>query len=207
MDLEEIDLAGLLEDSESSSSESSSSSSESSSSSSESSSSSSSSSESSSSSSESSSSSSSSSESSSSESSLSKSKESTKSKNESQKSNLWEEVEEYYKEQEKFNLKKKEKKNNIKPEDNIEFINKNHTLTAVGKNINIKINKGKFILYDEALKNLENSINLIGNDIIKIKLNILFNLITEEEGIQKFTLKKKEIDELFKKKNINFRKL
>ena len=63
-----------------------------------------------------------------------------------------------------------------------------------------EINKGKFTLYDEALKNLEDSIDLIGNDIIKIKLNILFNLTTEEEGIQNFTLKKKELDELLKKK-------
>ena len=81
-------------------------------------------------------------------------------------------------------------------------INKDYTLTAIGKHTNIKIDKGSYVLYEEALSSLDNNINIIGDDIVKIKLNILFNLINQEEGIQAFELKKKELDEILKQKNV-----
>ena len=111
-------------------------------------------------------------------------------------------VNDYYKEQQKFNLKKKEKKYNLKSDEKKEFINKDYTLTAIGKHTNIKIDKGSYVLYEEALSSLDNNINIIGDDIVKIKLNILFNLINQEEGIQAFELKKKELDEILKQKNV-----
>lgn len=126
----------------------------------------------------------------------------SKSKILSQKSNFWEIVNDYYKEQQKFNLKKKEKKYNLKSDEKKEFINKDYTLTAIGKHTNIKIDKGSYVLYEEALSSLDNNINIIGDDIVKIKLNILFNLINQEEGIQAFELKKKELDEILKQKNV-----
>jgi len=126
----------------------------------------------------------------------------SKTKQVSQKSNFWDAVSDYYKEQQKFNLKKKEKKHNLKSDEKIEFINKDSTLTAIGKHTNIKIDKGSYVLYDEALSSLENNINVIGNDIIKTKLNILFNIINQEDGIQTFDLKKKELDEILKQKTV-----
>jgi hypothetical protein len=127
---------------------------------------------------------------------------SSKSKTTSPQSELWEAVNDYYKEQQKFNLKKKEKKGGIQSDEKMEFMNKEHTLTAIGKYTNIKIDKGSYVLYHEALAKLEKDINLIGNDIITIKSNILFNLINEEEGIQSFDLKKKELDEILKQKKV-----
>ena len=129
-------------------------------------------------------------------------KTSYKTKSLSQKTNFWEAVGDYYKEQQKFNLKKNEKKHKLKSDDKMEFINKDFTLTAIGKHTNIKIDKGSYVLYDEAISSLENNINVIGNDIIKTKLNILFNLINQEDGIQTFDLKKKELDEILKQKTV-----
>jgi len=70
-------------------------------------------------------------------------------------------------------------------------------------NLNIEIQKGKYMLSDNLLINLENKINNIKIEIIKIKLDYLFNYITQEDALVKFNLLKDELD----KENILYNKV
>lgn len=85
---------------------------------------------------------------------------------------------------------------NCKCEGGTIFSNKDGILKAkcgcVSKpcNLNIEIKKGKYVLSDILIKDLKIKINNIKTEIIKIKLDFLFNYISESDALAKFnTLK------------------
>jgi len=61
-------------------------------------------------------------------------------------------------------------------------------------NLNIEIKKGKYESSDNLVKDLQIKINNIKIEIIKIKLDFLFNYISESEALAKFNTLKEELN-------------
>ena len=89
---------------------------------------------------------------------------------------------------------------NCKCEGGTIFSNKDGILKAkcgcINKqcSLNIEIKKGKYVLSDILINNLQNNINNIKTEIIKIKLDFLFNYISESEALAKFNTLKESLD-------------
>ena len=96
---------------------------------------------------------------------------------------------------------------NCKCEGGTIFSNKDGILKAkcgcVSKpcKLDIEIKKGKYVLSDNLVITLQNKLNNIKTEIIKIKLDFLFNYISESEALAKFNTLKEELskqNELYK---------
>lgn len=89
---------------------------------------------------------------------------------------------------------------NCKSEGGTIFSNKDGILRARCGNLskpcglNIEIKKGKYILSDYLVNNLQNKINNIKIEIIKVKLDFLFNYISESEALVEFNRLKEELN-------------
>ena len=89
---------------------------------------------------------------------------------------------------------------NCKNEGGTIFTNKDGILKAKCASItkpcslNIEIKKGKYVLSDNLVEDLQNKINNIKIEIIKIKLDFLFNYISESEALAKFNTLKQDLD-------------
>tara|TARA_B100001093_G_scaffold496100_1_gene541328 strand:+ start:862 stop:1644 length:783 start_codon:yes stop_codon:yes gene_type:complete len=88
---------------------------------------------------------------------------------------------------------------NCKSEGGTIFSNKDGILKAKCGNLskpcglNIEIKKGKYVLSDDLVNNLQKKINNIKIEIIKIKLDFLFNYISESEALAQFNTLKEEL--------------
>lgn len=61
--------------------------------------------------------------------------------------------------------------------------------------LDIKINRGKFLLLEELLETFQEGVDDLKEDIIKIKLDLLFNYKNEADVLSKFSELKKELEQ------------
>lgn len=61
--------------------------------------------------------------------------------------------------------------------------------------LDIKINRGKFLLLEELLETFQEGVDDLKEDIIKIKLDLLFNYKNEPQVLTKFSELKKELEQ------------
>jgi len=109
-------------------------------------------------------------------------------------SSIKEAVEEYYQLKKKYESQSK----GAKSKQAIDFSNKGGVLKAYGNQISIEIVKGTYVLYKDLLVKLKNDYRELSDQIISNKLNLLFSLINESEGINRFQTQKEALDEIIK---------
>jgi len=116
-------------------------------------------------------------------------------------STIYEAISEYYVLKKKYDDKKKDKKR-VRAKDEIDFSNKDNTLTAIGSSVDIQIIKGTYTLYETLLNKLKKEFEKIANEIVNTKMEILFHIVDETNGIDQFHIKKEQLDEIIKKKQV-----
>jgi len=114
----------------------------------------------------------------------------------------FEKVDRFYKLKNRYETTKKKKCINCGKLDGTLFDNKNDKFIIKCLNdtpcTNEEFDKKRFALLNNVVNDLHDKIENIKSDIIKIKLDIIFDYVNEDDAINKFTLLKNNLNELEK---------
>lgn len=114
----------------------------------------------------------------------------------------FEKVDRFYKLKNRYETSKSKQCINCGKSDGILFDNKNGKFIIKCLNdtpcTNEEFDKKRFTLLNNVVNDLHDKIENIKSDIIKIKLDIIFDYVNEDDAINKFTLLKNNLNELEK---------